>query len=496
MYVYVYIAQSRQLFAQANAESGVCKADQTLAFLLKPLMKTRQGNPSSKQRRPARSTVTMKRPPKAAIEKERHPQTLILHKRPAQDSAKTLNESELRVAETKRFLAYTKDTNFPGRLSCTCCKRVLREAHAVLLYKCVESRAIQVHAMGCSKTERANRTYWMPVWPVGCSHAFYDGSPWCDDCVTIIEEDGDPVVCCCRKECGDVCSGASPTSKVPFYSPAKFAPSFRQFFNCFGEDLNFEAPDENQGKRLITHEQNARETQQFLRYRPTHGRIGYPKSLSCAKCSVQLQDAHPVFFFKCNETRNLQVRVRQENGKSVVKKHYASKTYWQPSWRDACESDGCNRCVTIIEEPGAHDPIVLTAVIIKKNGTLQVSITNIGGALLKDISFPLDTTVLDLQATIKSELKPEWSKVTFRSDDNREVKEKVYLRDHDRLSCQGMTNEPVACCLKCAKCDRTKSGLPPITQSERCRRSLFHAPKEFMPDERQLFFSFIRDWDA
>ena len=119
----------------------------------------------------------------------------------------------------------------------------------------------------------------------------------------------------------ETCHGSSSTSKVSFYSRAKFAPSFCHLFQCFGEDLYFEAPDENRGKRLITHEQNAQETQQFLRYRPKHGRIGYPKSFNFAKCSVQLQDTHPDFFFKCNESRNLEVHVRQENGKSVVKKH-------------------------------------------------------------------------------------------------------------------------------------------------------------------------------
>jgi len=89
-----------------------------------------------------------------------------------------------------------------------------------------------------------------------------------------------------------------------------------------------------------------------------------------------------------------------------------------------------HRFVNKIPVRGAHG---LTAIIKRTNGMVQVSLTNLGGTVLKEDSFPSDVTVLVLQETIQERIR---GRVFFYSDAGSRVGTEEPLRDHDRLTCQ------------------------------------------------------------
>merc|ERR1711981_1390405 len=71
-------------------------------------------------------------------------------------------------------------------------------------------------------------------------------------------------------------------------------------------------------------------------------------------------------------------------------------------------------------------------------GVVRVRLMTISGTVWKEDCLTSDSTVLGLQTMIKRDLKPEWSRVIFRSDDGSQVEETEHLRDHGRLTCHGI----------------------------------------------------------
>merc|ERR1711981_229330 len=71
-------------------------------------------------------------------------------------------------------------------------------------------------------------------------------------------------------------------------------------------------------------------------------------------------------------------------------------------------------------------------------GVVRVRLMTISGTVWKEDYLTSDSTVLGLQTMIKGDLKPEWSRVIFHSDDGSQVEETEHLRDHGRLTCHGI----------------------------------------------------------
>ena len=98
--------------------------------------------------------------------------------------------------ETKIVLNWTREkrgnppgprvVGHPSEFFCGDCAKIITDCHLYIITKL------------CKKKGKFKSYF-----PTGCTHENYDGKPWCDSCVTLVENNHSKKIICTRCACLD-----------------------------------------------------------------------------------------------------------------------------------------------------------------------------------------------------------------------------------------------------------------------------------------------------
>jgi hypothetical protein len=97
-----------------------------------------------------------------------------------------------------------------------------------------------------------------------------------------------------------------------------------------------------------------------------------------------------------------------------------------------------------VQALGEVEVLVATIYNISIDETLQIEISSLGGAVLKELFLQFDSSVHDLSRQIIAEVKPEWKGVCFFDENGKKVGLLALLRDHSNLACKTGGPAPAA----------------------------------------------------
>lgn len=97
----------------------------------------------------------------------------------------------------------------------------------------------------------------------------------------------------------------------------------------------------------------------------------------------------------------------------------------------ACRTDFCNDCKPV------PDSIGLTASMTVEPSFIAVCFTNMVGSIVCEKEFGLESTVQDLEAEVRNNVKTHWIRVSFLSDDGTGLAKSASLKAYSRLALKG-----------------------------------------------------------